>query len=600
MSNIGLDFGTTYSVIAMPKDAGQGDYSPQAVMVRNLDTSPFYDSIALRKANGSICYAKEAHTQIGQPGTITYKGFKMLLAEENESVLTERGYDGNTKPTTIVKGYLRHLLTGYQKRFGQIDRLVMGIPESWLKKDQGNTLFYNKARCREQLLDIVKELDLAKEVLLVSEPVCACAYYVEQYRKLNGGELFQGHMGHVLIIDYGGGTLDIALCRVEQNQNGKPKVLPIRRAGAGGNEKGVIGDAGFAFMERTVCLALEKGGITREKLEDARRKGTLYKCVYQFEEALKEYSARSEDDDNDDDDHRYFYEVLESLPLYQAAKEKSVFLAVELSGKCYPVTYGMIATAFQEVIEPVLNKQLDIVLQYMKANGIDYSVGAKNFKVQLIGGFCNFCLVEKAVRKKLSRSTDSSQDPRYIRELSGPDERTMAVAYGAALRANELITDGLFAQYTITMPIGINKVPITLRAVERNRELVADRVYLFKQENGSAQVIRAHGITQIQVESDDYKPDLLPFDQQYAEKLQMRDSDYIIGISFDRSEIITFHWWEVTNASQLRGKLGSLEDQIAAGKKPEGLGKEHYERCTNLFGLVGDKPIGRQLKPKEG
>lgn len=599
MSSIGFDFGTTYSVIAALRDAGPEGSVPQAVMLRSQDTSPFYDSIALRKPGGALCYARAARSLIGQPGTVAYKGFKMLLSEGDGETLRRHGYDGETTPAAIVKGYLRYLLTGYQKRFGEIDRLVMGIPESWLKKEQGGAPFYNKARCREELLDILKGLGLAKEVLLVSEPVCACAYYAERYRRLNGGEIFQGH---VLVVDYGGGTLDIALCRVEKDPKGRPKVLPIRRSGAGGNERGVIGDAGLAFMERAVCLALEAGGVTREELEDARRKGTLYRCVYQLEEALKEYGARGEDDDNDDEDHRYFYEVLEGKSLRQAARVNAVFINVELSAWCCPVTYGMLASAFQAVIEPVLGEQLDVVLRYMEENGIDYSVGAENFKVQLIGGFCNFCLVEKTVREKLNRSTDGRRDPRYIGEFAGPDERTMAVAYGASLRANGLITDGLFAQYTITMPIVMasNKERQTLRAVERGREIAADRVYLFKYENGNAAVIHTHAISEIQVESDDYGKEWLPFDRQYAQRLQMPSGNYIIGISFDRSEIVTFHWWEVKNTGQLRGTLASLEDRLAAGEKPECLGEEQGERCTSLFGLVGDRPLARQLKSEEG
>ncbi len=581
MNSIGLDFGTTYSVIAA---LGQ-DLTLNAAMLNDEDCSPFYDSLVVRRADGTLSFGRLARTEIWQPGSTVYKGFKLMLAEEDPRLLKERGYDSSTTPEDVVRGYLADLLKRYQKRYGEIDRLVIGVPEIWVENSV-------KQRCYERLYDLAAGMGLAREVVLLSEPTCACAYYVEKFKEKNGGAIFQGN---VLIVDYGGGTLDIALCQVE-NERGTPKVTVLHRSGAGANEEGVLGKAGFAFMEEIVRLALAAGGLSPEEINCEENKGALYECVYTLEEVFKSLNLT----DSGRDKRKRLQEIQFSLArVYQDQTEFALLSfrrQKELDGSLYQileqvtVTYGMVARAFQEKIAPVLNSRLDDMIRYMREHQIAYGLGEDHFKIQLIGGFCNFCWVQYGVRKKLGLS--ALEDRRYIGELSNADERTMAVACGAALLANEQTRYGFVSQYSIGLPAKYQTAARTLWAIRRDMELTTGHIYLFKSSERHAAIIGADGIEEL-IYQGDCGPESVALDPQYAGMLRMNTenmSGYIMGISQDRSKIITFHWWEVTQLGKIARQLDRLEERLAQGEQVEGLGPEHRERLNKALRLGNAAP----------
>lgn len=587
MNSIGLDFGTTYSVIAAPADGEGGDFTPKAAMLYDEDWSPFYDSLALRRADGTFAYGRLARMELGRRGITAYKGFKLLLAEEDGAVLRARGYDGAAGPDDVARGYLADLLSRYRARYGGIDRLVIGVPEIWVEDSV-------KQKCYGRLYDLAAGLGLAREVILLSEPTCACAYYVERYRERYGA----GFEGHILIVDYGGGTLDIALCRVE-TAGEKPKVTVLRRSGAGANEEGVIGKAGFAFMEATVRLALAAAGLPPEESDGGDSTGALYECVYALEAVFKSLSVP----DCGDERYKRLRELFQTGSLRRACGNQEPFAVLsfrhgaEINGRSVTVadeaavTYGMVARAFQETILPVLNEQLDLILQYMDGHGIAYGFGEEGFKIQLIGGFCNFCWVQDAVRKKLGRAV-VGEDRRYAGELPTADERTMAVAYGASLLANERTEYGFVSQYSLGLPARYREVEVPLWAVRKDMELVTDRIYLFKSHGDSAALIGADGIDELIYEGD-HGLERIALDRQYAGALRLdagSPGGYIMGISQDRSKIITFHWWEAADLAGLSGRLDTLEGRLARGEPVPGLGPGQRRRLNQVRKLRGAAP----------
>lgn len=594
MNSIGLDFGTTYSVVAVPKDAAKGNYAPRAVMLYDEDKSPFYDSLALLEADGSISYGRRARRNIVLDGTTPYKGFKLMLAETDSDVLRSRGYSAAITPEAIVKGYLEDLLMSYKARFGEIDRLVIGVPEIW---EENN----NERMCYERLNDIVKSLGVAKEVLLLSEPTCACAYYIEHYKQTNGGKLFEGN---ILIVDYGGGTLDIALCEVEI-VDGKPKVTPRCRSGAGANEEGIIGKAGFAFMEEVVRLALLAGEVPQEDIDSEKNRGSFYECVYRVEDAFKEFSTFSKDNE----ELKYFQETFAVGDLKDKYDNNEVFTKISfftevlLKGKPkkvkddYDVTYGMIARAFNEKIRPVLDEKLDVIIKYMDEKKIAHGVDADNFKVQMIGGFCNFYLVEKEITQKLGRAA-RKRDKRYKDELTSSDERTMAVAYGASLLANEQTDYGFVSQYSLGIPVRYQNKPDIIWAIKRGMDLITDKVYLFKLKGGNAAPLSADGIAKVIYEGS-YKQEEILIAPKYAGLLRINqddDTSYFVGMSQDRSRIISFHLWEILDVDAMSGKLAEVEDMIAASKKIKWLKKVKEVRLSRARKLGGDDAVVRPAK----
>jgi len=89
--NLGLDFGTTYSVISRMKE--QYDNSgnlistdPEACLPSENAHSPCVDSIVLKNADGSLLFGPLAREKTGRKGTTAYKGFKMMLAENKKTL----------------------------------------------------------------------------------------------------------------------------------------------------------------------------------------------------------------------------------------------------------------------------------------------------------------------------------------------------------------------------------------------------------------------------------------------------------------------------------------------------------------------------------
>ncbi len=599
MTNIGLDFGTTYSVLATPKNPDEGDYTPQPVMLYGQDTSPFYDSLALRTKDGSFSYGRQARDKITRNGTVAYKGFKLLLAEENPEILKERGFSSDVTPDNIVRGYINDLLMKYKTKYGDINRLVVGVPEIWVENSA-------RQKCYEYLFDIVKGVadelfpKAKTDILLVSEPTCACAYYVEKYKALNDGNIFTGN---ILIVDYGGGTLDIALCRVE-DVDGTPKVTPLKRSGAGANEEKIIGKAGFAFMEEVVRLALFTGGVSQESISSERNKGSLYSCIYQVEAAFMDLSSRDDTDENvkrfrevfdgwDDIEEKYdTHDIFATIEFMEVTEENG---RIKKSVEEYDVDYGMIARAFNEKIRPVLDEKLDVIIQYMDTEGIEYGVNSDQFKIQRIGGFCNFYLVEQEINEKMKRSA-VRDDKRYYGELVSSDDRTLAIAYGASLLANKQTDYGLIWQHSLGLPvrvsIGSNKT-IPLWAVKEGEELAIDKVYLFKYENGNAALLQADGIKEITYQCDG-KAEPISMLPRYVKLLEMKESNYyIIGVSQNRSKILSFHWWAVSDTDTASKYLKKIEEMIATGEieMVECFGKEQCVSLTKVFNLSGDAPV---------
>ena len=160
--NIGLDFGTTYSVISRLAEVTRGEngsveaYKLEACSLGEGD-SPCQDSIVLKKANGDLEFGPLAKEGTGRKGTTLYKGFKMMLAENESAVLEARGYDDEWTPKKIVEAYLGDLLQKYMitQNVDHIDKLVVGVPEIWFSE-------YETLDCRTALEDILEAFSFPK------------------------------------------------------------------------------------------------------------------------------------------------------------------------------------------------------------------------------------------------------------------------------------------------------------------------------------------------------------------------------------------------------------------------------------------------------
>ena len=173
-------------------------FRPDAATNENIHTV-----IAYSKA-GDISIGNVAKSDLTKQSMDAYENFKLLLGRS----FNERIKGRNKTPSEVTRDYIRELLKLFESKYRKskkIEYIVMTVPEIWTNEK-------NNRITRDNLQDIFESLGYY-DVQLVSEPAAATAYFCHAHKldtKINpGGSDFNGDL---LVIDYGGGTLDVTLC----------------------------------------------------------------------------------------------------------------------------------------------------------------------------------------------------------------------------------------------------------------------------------------------------------------------------------------------------------------------------------------------------
>lgn len=206
-----MDFGTTYSAIVDLNNVRTGkngrisDYQLNAYSPMQSGSTCIKSIVVKNNRNEKLLCGEDANQARGKRDTITYEAFKMMLQEDNPEVLRSNNYIDIT-PEDVTKAYLEYVLGEYieSKSHCVIDKLVVGAPVIWFDERKTNL-------GRDKLQRVLRSIEGVSEIEIKSEPECACSYFVEEYRK----KYNKKYVGKILLIDYGGGTLDISLCEVK-------------------------------------------------------------------------------------------------------------------------------------------------------------------------------------------------------------------------------------------------------------------------------------------------------------------------------------------------------------------------------------------------
>lgn len=524
MAKIGLDFGTTYSVISRIKEQQGGHVKVEACALREGGfRTEIQDSLVVKSNDGELLFGPSARIKVGRKGTVAYEGFKLMLAEKNGEMLRQRHYDNVFTPREIVSAYVGDLLKQYIATSGQdvIDKLVVGVPEIWFTNLATND-------CRTTLKEIIQKSGYVREAELVSEPVAACAYFVQNYFETTGKK----YEGKILIVDYGGGTLDIALCDVKSNHDGSSsEVKVIARAGEGWNTQGTVGKAGMAFMEEIVKIALRKAGFQDDEIVSDQK---FFKCVHDIETLIMGRGG----------------EIARTFKMNQLSKPESItrtFDSIEYKDEDYTVTYGMLAQAYNHIIRELLDKKLKDIMKYMDVERIDYSgIGKQDdFKIAMVGGFCNFYLTEKQIRDKFEDYADD--DKRFMNIIADRRDSEKAVSYGAALIANEVVTFKQVAPYSLGFS---SKSGGPWFAINKGDDIEFGKVKMFTGKNGEEMIFSGGSIPLLAFQFGDSTIVKEPL-PEYKEKLKLEKMKcYKFGYSLDQSMVITLHKWLVPTLSR--------------------------------------------------
>ncbi len=536
---IGVDLGSTYSSFAVfDREGGM----PRTVTAVQGSTAASEPSVAVIDMSGSWQYGMNAKNMIPlsslYPQIRVFRAFKMLLPENRREILQDGGYSREHSPADVTKRYLDHYLSGILNRLGgpederEIEKLVICAPEVWGKDDRTQD---GKA----VLSDICKEFDYVKSVTVVSEPAAASAFFAFSFLK-NTGKPFDGRM---LIIDYGGGTLDITLTEVHAENGGgsesRAEIKILDSTGAGENQKdGKLGDAGIAYIHALCRLALEEGGALAEGEAPA---GKEFELMFDFaEQGLKQPENLAK--------------IRKQLKRYsddfsEFASSRETVFSVNYGMKTVPVTYALLNRAYEEAIAPVLKEQLDMIRISMDAHKVDYmDSGSDSFKIALVGGFGNFSLVERQVKEYFNFSAID----RRLKDI-GAEMKEVAVSYGASL-----IADGTVKiKSTADRSLGIyshregSAQEICRFAIVYRQDLEPGRVYHVLNEKGKPSVflnsmgrIEEFGVSRgLDEEGRPRKPHHLVLKKPVRERLSHLPVDIYVryGFSIDQSGIYYFH-----------------------------------------------------------
>lgn len=451
---IGIDFGSTYSTIAQYNERTQ---TVEAFAQSEGESVSIPSVVSVHKTSGQVACGQGAKSRIGKKFVRIFEAFKMLLTSADEAMLASRGYDETYTPREITKLYLSSLLENVleKEHARTIEKLVVCVPEIWGKNVvtlDGRTIL------REVLQDILRGIIKDRtyrpdeHIRIVTEPEAASAYFAYNYEQ----ETKKRFNGHLLLIDYGGGTLDITLTEVISGPGESMEIIYREGDGAGENhfnERGEneIGSAGFAYMQRVVLLALRDGRIVREDETPDFTAPDYASAVSDLETQLKSVE-RIKEIEQTFGHYRRFEKMKEILR--QPAKE---FLSIEYLGEEVPVTYQHLYLAYHQIIAPVLESKILAICEKVEAhigrNPRDVESGQSNdFKIAIVGGFGSFYLVRKQLASIFSFDANANIDPR-LRGIAA-SKREQAIALGAAL----LAADKVLLQKTARFSIGLGTI----------------------------------------------------------------------------------------------------------------------------------------------
>lgn len=447
MINLGIDFGSTYTITSV---LDHGD--PNNRVSYKYPSIVCYDKMMKR-----YYFGNSARLRLGKPNVVAYRGFKMLLNQQmDETALRERNYDSEHTPREITAKFLHYVINDTlgkvkeDKTDAKVDLLVIGAPECWFQSLQ-------TVDARGTLRDICAQFkDLVNRVELRSEPTNAAAFCVWNYERVRN-EKFSGK---ILVVDYGGGTLDTALVSVD-HPNENIRIKPEMLSGIGENKDKEIGKAGIAYQEAVIRKVVAAAENIPES--EVATDNDFDQAMKDFENALL----------NESDFVDEVFEVNEASP---EALEDEIFTAVTYAGRDILVSFAQMKTAYDETIRDSLQKVLEESAAELDQDEEPY--------LTLVGGFCNFYLVRQQIQDFFNLGSVNAKVRRLFHK---EEDRENAIAYGAGFLANHVIEVCNVANFGIGMYIKYSDrdEPFKNYAIDFGQEYVPDQIYFAHDNYGS-------------------------------------------------------------------------------------------------------------------
>lgn len=249
MIHIGIDFGTTNTVVSYELD---GKFT-----VLNFDAHPFIPSLAAIVGNERY-YGHEAAEYMGDRNALFFHSLKSSLHDYHDGKTLEADEQQFDLKQILVEFYAnlkRQISAALPVEAGQEWDVIATVPANASSQQRWVTL------------EAMRAAELPVRAL-INEPTASGFEFAHYFLK---GSRKKSAACHVLVYDLGGGTFDVSLLRIEENDY---RVLgSIGRNRLGGNN----------FDQKLFVLACQQANVDRRKLNYRQRVAGLLEA-----RALKE------------------------------------------------------------------------------------------------------------------------------------------------------------------------------------------------------------------------------------------------------------------------------------------------------------------------
>lgn len=424
----GIDLGTTNSAICR-MDKGE-------VIIIKSDTSkdimPSCVSVTKRKTIkvGETAYndmksdKRRATKNWAQSNNNTFTEFKRKMG--TDEVLFSSYLDKDFKPEELSAEVLKTLKSFVTDE--QIRSVVITVPAMFKVNQKDATMRAAKLAGFEHCE-------------LLQEPIAAAMAYGVSSNQKNG---------YWLVFDFGGGTFDAALLKVE---DGIMQVFDTE----GNNYLGGK-NLDYAIVDKMIIPYFQEHYSIDNILSDSETRDVLREAAKTYAEEVKnQLSFKSSED------------VISNLG----------DLGVDDEGEELEIDMSITQEQLREVVAPIFQEAIDLCKKLLERNNMS---GDKLDKIILVGGPTHSPILREMLKEQLTPNVDSSIDP------------MSAVASGAALYASTLDSE-------VQKPIDVGTLPISLAYESTSVEEVELVTVKIDESNAgsipagrySAEIIRSDG-----------------------------------------------------------------------------------------------------------
>ena len=469
---IGIDFGTTNTTVCLAAADGTGKFTVECLKfnvteqggVDYIPTVVLYDERPLPNGGAKPPLIGNAAMRpllrdTFEPTThrLCLHG-KFLLGEEsrgdahwqqflrdNPHYATKDGslrYDTTAyKPSRVVSDFFKALfeqicahpsvVAQHQRKLVAMSDLavVVTCPEAWKHSlglplnaqstENADASTLRQANPHPLLKDILEKRLGLTSVEIKTEPEAATVFFAKQYEDKNA----KPYDGRVMIVDYGGGTLDICLSQVERRDDGL--VVTPEPGGHHATDGRFV--AGVKFDETVFELAwraVQAEAALGVSMEELKQSANFHLFMDRLDKMKRE-------------DWQFTTETLRDHVQQHSTEDSPCFkIPCDWNDRTVKLvaTAERLVQAFNQANAPTLLGCLNAFETQLGPKKDRKNLPKDSFRLLLVGGFSRLELARRAVIDYFGWNPDDPKEPRVARFDSDADT-AYAIAKGAALLA---------------------------------------------------------------------------------------------------------------------------------------------------------------------